>query len=296
MIELTPWDISAVTFKIGFYLMASLCIGALGCHRLVPHVNHQDIITSQQLASYGVWGAAGGLIMTVLQFLQQVGSFNETGLAGVFDVEIAQMLLFSNVGEASAIRGLGLLLLLVCAFLLSVSHKNQHYYYLISTCAVIILGYSFSVIGHVTALDSVASFAITSHVIAAMWWLGSLIPLLTITKGLDVEATKRLMIKFGQLAVVMITGLIFAGGWLVIELFGSIDQALFTDYGQLLMIKLTLVILMLSLGAFNKMRLVPKLNDAGGLSRLQLAIKMELTLGLIILSLTGVLTTLLGPT
>jgi len=65
-------------------------------------------------------------------------------------------------------------------------------------------------------------------------------------------------------------------------------------YGQLLLLKLALVIGLLSISARHKFYVVPQLVD-GGLLRLRHSIGLQIALAALILLVTAALTTLTGP-
>lgn len=63
-----------------------------------------------------------------------------------------------------------------------------------------------------------------------------------------------------------------------------------TEYGQVLLVKLTLVALTLMMGAYNFRRVQPQLVRQEGTARLRQSAALELSLGLMILLVTGFLT------
>ena len=67
------------------------------------------------------------------------------------------------------------------------------------------------------------------------------------------------------------------------------------DYGQLLIIKVVLVVLILILAALHKFVLVPKLMHVQDASKLKKSILVEKLVGSAIFAITTVLTTLVGP-
>jgi putative copper export protein len=82
--------------------------------------------------------------------------------------------------------------------------------------------------------------------------------------------------------------------WLLLGGFGALWGS---AYGRCAMLKLALVACLLSLAAFNKWRLTPRLaaGDALALKALRLSICVEMILGAAILGVTAALTTLTGP-
>jgi len=83
-----------------------------------------------------------------------------------------------------------------------------------------------------------------------------------------------------------------AATWFLV---GSIDTSVRTDYSRLLSLKVLLLFVMLSIAAFNRLRLTPRLVEEGGavqhpaLRQLRDNSLAEAALGLIILCLVGML-------
>ena len=76
-------------------------------------------------------------------------------------------------------------------------------------------------------------------------------------------------------------------------LIGDLSLLLSTVYGNVFLMKITLVSALLGLGAVNKFRLVPlmKLEPSIGAQRLRNSIQIEMLIALLILSFSGFLTT-----
>ena len=76
-------------------------------------------------------------------------------------------------------------------------------------------------------------------------------------------------------------------------LIGDLSLLLSTVYGNVLLMKITLVSALLGFGALNKFRLVPsiKLEPSIGAQRLRKSIQIEMVVALLILSFSGFLTT-----
>ena len=103
---------------------------------------------------------------------------------------------------------------------------------------------------------------------------------------------------FGRCAAVIVPLLLLAGFVIAYQLVGSFDLLFGSDYGQLLLLKLMMVAAILSLAALHKWRLVPALNSDNNVQAraiLAKSIIVEICLALLILSITTVLSTLVGP-
>jgi putative copper resistance protein D len=134
------------------------------------------------------------------------------------------------------------------------------------------------------------------HLIAAGAWVGGLLPFASLLKtirrvpeadwGPVANAATRRFSTLGLAAVgtILATGIV--NTW---NLVGSRDALIDTDYGRLLMLKAVLFAAMISIAAFNRMRLSPKLASAGTIRKLERNSLIEALLGLTILFIVGAL-------
>jgi putative copper resistance protein D len=132
------------------------------------------------------------------------------------------------------------------------------------------------------------------HLIASGIWLGGLLPyaiLLAMRPDRAAETTRR----FSLLATVSVLVLLPTGivnGWMILP---SLDALTGTLYGQLLLAKIGLFLLMLAFAGVNRFVLTPRLasaNSDNARRRLIIHSGCEIALGLSILALVGVLGTL----
>lgn len=164
--------------------------------------------------------------------------------------------------------------------------------------------------GHAASSDGAASMVRFSgdifHLLAASVWLGALVILLrqlsaTQPPDGDILGTWQMLASFGRVgtivvAVVILTGLLNTSFLLKLDDLPLLPS---TQYGQLLLIKLTLFGGMLGLAALNRFRLSPALarnakagNGSAAIRALRLSIGLEFTLAAAILFIVGWLGTL----
>jgi putative copper export protein/mono/diheme cytochrome c family protein len=140
------------------------------------------------------------------------------------------------------------------------------------------------------------------HLVAAGAWIGGLLPF-----ALVMACALRTRSEAWNLVAADITGRFSAFGVIVVGvllltglsntwfLVGSLPRLLGTTYGQLLLLKIALVVAMVAVAAVNRLVLVPRLRDAAGaagvLSRLWRNGLIEIALGLVILAVVGTLGT-----
>lgn len=156
-------------------------------------------------------------------------------------------------------------------------------------------GHSAATIGAMGYLHLVAD---ALHLIAAAAWLGGLVPLILLlvaTRADRVRPCARDAVeRFSTLGIVSVAVVALSGLINAAILVGSFRALFVTSYGQLLLLKLALFAIMLGFATINRLFLTPRLTQpgAGGLRRLTRNSAIELTLGLAIFAIVGLLGTL----
>jgi copper transport protein len=153
-----------------------------------------------------------------------------------------------------------------------------------------------AVSGHAATVSPrwLAASAMALHGMSMCFWAGSLWPL---HRALDQSAAQAVALvrRFSNVAVVAVSILLASGLTLaLLQLNGEIAALVTTPYGQLLLLKLSLVALLLALAVFNKTRLTPALagGDNNAAARMKRSIRWEIAaIGLIV-----AVTTVLGQT
>jgi copper resistance protein D len=162
--------------------------------------------------------------------------------------------------------------------------------------------------GHAAAGDGtegvIHEAADVLHLIAAAAWLGALVPLAIVLGaakddgGASALAVARAAtLRFSTLGLVSVGTMVATGVVNTFELTGSWAALLGTVYGRLLLVKIALFLAMLTIAAFNRMRLTPQLVAGGAAARLavrQLRANAltEAVIGALILLIVAVLGTL----
>lgn len=168
----------------------------------------------------------------------------------------------------------------------------------LATAGAIFVAFSFGFLGHTQALDTpgVAPWLLVVHVLVAGFWVAAPLTLWP-TQSVGVDELALRLDRFGTFALMLIPVLFVIGIWLAWRLAGSFDTVLSTLYGQLLLAKLSLALLALGLGAFNK-QIVGKLvksNPARGRRWLKTTLAVDGLLFSGALLLVVLATTVTGP-
>lgn len=169
---------------------------------------------------------------------------------------------------------------------------------LVQLAGAAILLASFVVSGHAATAAPLwlTMPAMFLHVLGLAFWIGSLWPLYSALAANGPHAAPLLQ-RFSRIAMVAIGTLAIAGILLLANQVRSFAALVTTDYGRILLVKLVLVLALLSLALYNKLRLTPALaaGDASAATRLCGIIRHEMTLIGAILFLTGLLGTTPPP-
>lgn len=211
-------------------------------------------------------------------------------LGGDFSGPTLSAVLESPTGIALALQLVGSFLLLIFA---SAGGIGKYVYVLGGATLVV----SFGVNGHAASINLMSGAIAFAHVGATAWWFGALLLLRPACRALKSAELVNLVRRFSAHAMMIVGGLVLAGGVLIFTLvdFGRPDW--FTPYAQILAIKVALAASLLGLAAYNKLILTPELGSEDGRTVKGLRRSITLEIGLIVgvLGATAALTTYTSP-
>jgi putative copper resistance protein D len=286
-VSLSVWDAALIAFKTAAYA------GTLGAAGAVFFLRYSGaLVTSSNRVT--IRRVMLGLsVLSVLagaaQIIVSAGSMSGDP-AGMFDRSLVSMVWQAGAGRAYTLRTIGLLLAA-----LAVSERLSRPAFF----GAVVAATSFAWIGHARSLDPdlFAIVLLSIHLLGVAFWLGALAPLAIVARDGDLPRIAAAAARFGAAAVFVVAGLIAAGAILLWMLLGNFAALWGSTYGRYVTVKLAFVAGLLSLAAFNKLRLTPRLRagDTQALRSLRASIRFELLLGLVILTVTAALTTLAGP-
>jgi copper resistance protein D len=159
------------------------------------------------------------------------------------------------------------------------------------------------------ARGAVEAMADAVHLLAAGIWLGGLLPLALFLAAARRAGSERWLAvagtaatRFSTLGVLSVASLLATGianSWFLV---GDLAGLLSTDYGRCLLLKLGLFAVTIGVASVNRIRLVPRLSSAPAtlgsdrawktIRELQRNTAIEVSLGVLILGVVGVLGTL----
>lgn len=299
MLAVTAWDAALILSKIGVVLGL---LAAAGCAGALQAVHDGTRAGHLRLLGYGLAGAVLGFHGSLFLVLVQLGQINDAGLMGMFDLDLALLLRGTPVWESAAFRGVGfglsalVTLASIRALKAQRSAPPKAFYRIAQLGQLLALGLvlvGFTLLGHVSVLSWLLRCALAVHVGAVACWIGMLLPLRWSCERSGIERLSSQMRAFGRAGVVLVLALGLSGTLLLLTL-SSPSELLTTAYGRLLSLKLLLFLALVTLAALNKLRFVPQMSR-GDVLPLRRSIGWEIVVAALVLLLTAVLSTVLGP-
>jgi putative copper resistance protein D len=123
------------------------------------------------------------------------------------------------------------------------------------------------------------------HLLAAGGWLGGLLPLRAVVTYAPLDLAWRALHRFSTLAATAVCVLAATALLQGVELSGGLKGLFGTDYGTVLLVKAALFLVLIAIGANNRLRLTPALAGARGEDSrraLALSIFVETAIGLLV--------------
>jgi len=164
-------------------------------------------------------------------------------------------------------------------------------------CLMGSLAWSGHAAGSPGAIGDIHLIADVLHLVAAGAWLGGLLPLSLLfvlaIRQTDPSLASTLQVatrRFSTLGLLSVGTLLATGLVNTWMLAGSLPGLLETDYGRLLLLKIALFVAMVAIAGINRLRLTPPgLPNTQAVHRLNRNTRIELALGLAIITIVSVL-------
>ena len=279
--------VSSVAVKAFGYL-ASLT--AAGSALFLVMFSMLDAETRKAVCRLGLAGTCAAALAG-LALVPMGAIFLAGGWPGAFDPVLTRMVVQSPVGESLVVRIVGLVLL---SFFF-VGRRAATPAALLGAVAVCA---SFAFRGHVlTESRLVLGILLTAHLLGLAFWIGAFAPLFRLARQGDATRAGALADAFGRRALWVVAVLASAGAGLLVLLTGNPLGALAMPYGQFLVVKVSVFVLLLGLAAINRLRLTPALlaGDSHAGVLLQRSIACEVVAVCAIALTTATLTTVSSP-
>ena len=278
------WIIFTPILKTLFYVASLL---ALGTVIFVRHFQHfQTVENTSFCRDLTIRACKYGMVISAGLLFSVAGNLGGE-VWSILDPTIFSIAIYSKGGNAAGLAFFGFALIVIA----------RKYVFnlepLFLWVGFLLLLISFVWTGHAQKSGPIAQVALSLHIVAIAFWLGSFFPLRRMCSALEAENLYEIADRFGTLAIFYVCLLFISGLIFAYILIGDLSLLLSTVYGNVFLMKITLVSLLLGFGALNKFRLVPlvKLEPSVGAQRLQKSIQIEMLIAILILSFSGFLTT-----
>lgn len=277
------WDSLLLLSRFGLYLGVA---GTLGASFALLVFQHRG--RTVRLRRYLQLSALIGLTAVAVGFLTRAAAMGDS-FAAALDSLFLSILWQTGVGSGTRWQLSGFVaLLLGSVFLGGLSWRRRLALPLIVGGGLALL-WSFTFSGHLAGQPWFNKSALAMHVLAMSLWLGSFYPLLTLKES---SAASNLRI-FSALGVWIVALLATCGIWMTLVLLPSFSDLIASDYGKVLLIKLSLLVLLLILAAANKWFWLPRV--ATHPRGMRHSIQGEILVALFILLVTAILANLVSP-
>lgn len=307
---MTVWELLGVLGKALIYIGILSAAGGT----LMLWLGRSSIVLVRMLGQqYLLPTALVGLLAACLVFLSQIGSVNQSGLAGMFDPVIGGILVDTEAGSLLRWRLAGFMLMLLAIIPLNLpgdfwgKTRTRQFSLLTLLLAILCLTISVASQGHAASVSLLAQCLVAAHVLAIAAWAGSFYPLYRSLLHADISAPDvvQLAERFGQIAWAILAIMLLSGIPLLWIIAGGPLSLTDDTHGRLLLVKLVMVALMMALGALHKFVLVAGLRSAiqaqdqenvsDSRRLLARSIRSETLLAVLVLLLTATMTTVTGP-
>jgi copper transport protein len=272
-----------------YFLALALLVGGLGFRLLVlrrplpPRVERRFYVVT------GI-GVVAVLEMGIVAFMLRADGALQLPFGELLYGDLSPLANGTRLGQAFVAMTLGYALVAALLYLSWLTDRPV----LLWPAFAVAIGFSsgLSLSGH-SAVDAGASWlsqlADWVHLSAGALWLGGLVQLVLVVFPAAPELRKEAFLRFARLAPVLIGLLVAAGLYLSVLRLPHFSDLWQESYGRVLMLKLALVWLALTWGAFHHFVVSPLLERAGGVPWLPRSIAGEAALGTAILLVAAVL-------
>lgn len=281
-----------------FVLIGSASFKHLILDRTFRRASDSDLF--YQIAATG--SATTGMFASVVLIVASVIKlYGETEV--MHGVSLSSMLADTSWGHAWIVQILACVIALA-AF--AAAHRRNHTAWLIAAVCALVLAATPALTGHAISSDEavVAVPVDIAHVLAGSVWLGTLSLILVVGLASAVKSPDTNSIgarladmvnAFSPVALVCGALVVATGAATGVMHVHPLSQLWRSTYGMALIVKLALVSLLFTLGAWNWRRVKPNLGGDEGVRALRFSAKLELTASVLVLAVTAFLVALPLP-
>ena len=269
-----------------YFICLALLTGGLGFRLLVLRREATPATERRFYRVAGV-GVVGALWVGTLAFLLRAEDALQLPFTAFLYGDLSPFAKATRFGQAFVVMELGFAVVAALVFLAWLTGRNA----LLWAAFLLSLG-----LGSGLSLSShqsddrgwLPSFADWVHLSAASLWIGGLLSLGLVVWN-DRELRRKAFWRFSELAGPLVALVVAAGVYMTFKRFPALDDLWSVAYGKLLLVKLALVCLALSWGAFHHFIVRPRLETPFVARELPKSLAGEATVAVAILLLAAIL-------
>ena len=278
------WIVINPILKVLLYAASFLSVGIF-LFRL-HFAKHLTVAQNEYCNALAFKAASVGVVISLLMVLSVAGNLGGD-IGSVVEPLMLQLALESKSGTGYLTAFLGFTGMLIAYRLRGYSNSVGS----VVSSATILL--SFTMSGHSQLGGFLSQSLLMIHLFGIAFWLGALFPFRWMCLQPDPHNLNIIAHRFGVFALGYVSLLLSAGLGYAYLLLGDVSLLFATQYGNVLLVKVMLVVSLLSLAALNKFKLVPSLESkqTTAVMRFHKAVQFEIAIAVIILTTSSLLTT-----
>lgn len=269
------WQDAIIANRMLYLVSLAVALGAVLFFLLIGFEHGAPALRSRAIIHAG--GALSALTLVLSIGLEGAG-IADAPITRLLDAGLWRLGLATTGGTAAIMALLGLGLVVGSSY--SPRLRQRKAKLALRLGAALVLA-SFVLSGHAaTAAPGWLARPIwLAHVTVALFWIGSLLPLLHVLR--HKEGSAHAVRRFSAVAVIAVPAMLAAGAAMAALQMQAWAPLFGSDYGRWLTAKLVLVAMLLALAAYNRARLVPHLEaDETARKRFTLTVRTELLIGM----------------
>ena len=278
------WIVINPILKVLLYAASFLSVGIF-LFRL-HFAKHLTVAQNEYCNALAFKAASVGVVISLLMVLSVAGNLGGD-IGSVVEPLMLQLALESKSGTGYLTAFLGFTGMLIANRLRGYSNSVGS---LVSSATILL---SFTMSGHSQLGGFLSQSLLMIHLFGIAFWLGALFPFRWMCLQPDPHNLNIIAHRFGVFALGYVSLLLSAGLGYAYLLLGDVSLLFATQYGNVLLVKVMLVVSLLSLAALNKFKLVPSLESkqTTAVMRFHRAVQFEIAIVVIILTTSSLLTT-----
>ena len=256
----------------GYFVGLALLVGGLAFRLLV--LRGRPVAPALERRFYWVVGigVVGSIELGILGFILRAADAFQLPIGQLIYGDLSPLARGTRFGTAFIAMTLGFAVVAALLFLAWLLERTILLWPAFILGLVLCSGLSLS--GH-SAVDVGSTWkselADYVHLVAACFWVGGLVMLAFVVWPTSPELRRDAFHRFSQLAAVLVGAMVLAGAYLAYERLPAVSDLWRDRYGQVLLVKSSLVLLALSWGALHHFVVAPALERGRGARSLAVA-------------------------